>query len=120
MEKVARRVLSGALLMVGAGALLAACSSTNHPSASGTTSTTSHTKNTTTTQATPTTLPVPPTSGPLSVAATVAVPIPANVQITATEAPNGAVFVSQESQDSSVTTSCGCSTPAARPKWPNM
>jgi len=104
MEKVARRVLSGALLMVGAGALLAACSSTNHPSASGTTSTTSHTKNTTTTQATPTTLPVPPTSGPLSVAATVAVPIPANVQITATEAPNGAVFVSQESQDSSVTT----------------
>ena len=90
--------------MVGAGAILAACSSANHPSASGTTSTTSHTKNTTTTQATPTTLPVPPTSGPLSISATVAVPIPANVQITATEAPNGAVFVSQESQDSSVTT----------------
>jgi hypothetical protein len=32
------------------------------------------------------------------------VPIPANVQITGTEAPNGAVFVSQESHDSSVTT----------------
>jgi hypothetical protein len=91
--------------MVSAGALLAACSSTNHPGASGTTSTTSHTKTTTTTtQATPTTLPVPPTSGPLSISATVAVPIPANVQITATEAPNGAVFVSQESQDSSITT----------------
>jgi hypothetical protein len=90
--------------MIGAGALLTACSSANHPSAGGTTSTTSHIKNTTTTQATPTTLPVPPTSGPLSVSATVAVPIPANVQITATEAPNGAVFVSQESQDSTVTT----------------
>lgn len=101
------RPLGAAILLIGAGSLLAACSSSSPPSADRTrsTTTTSRTKTTTTTsQATPTTLPVPATSGPLSISATVDVPIPANVQITGTEAPNGAVFVSQESHDSSVTT----------------
>jgi hypothetical protein len=40
----------------------------------------------------------------LDVSATVAVPIPANVQITAAEAPDGAVFVSPEGHDSATTT----------------
>ena len=99
----ARRALTGALLLIGTGSLLAACSS-GHPSAAGTHHTTTTRATTTTTQATPTTLPVPATSGPLSISASVEVPIPANVQITAAEAPNGAVFVSQESHDSTVTT----------------
>lgn len=101
----ARRFRHAALLLVGAGALLTACSSPNHPSAGDThPTTTSHTETSSTPTTTPTTLPVPATSGPLSISATVEIPIPANVQITGAEAPNGAVFVSPESHDSSVTT----------------
>ena len=83
-----------------AGVLLAACSSPSHKKASTTT-----TGVPSSTASTPTTQPLSPlpalaTSGPLAVSASVAVPIAANTQITAAEAPNGAVFVSPESHDS--------------------
>jgi hypothetical protein len=95
--------LRPALLVMLVGALLASCSSSGHPSTTAPHQTPQ--RDTSTTSAAPTTtLPTPATSGPLTVAASVAVPLPANVQITAAEAPDGAVFVSQESHDSSVTT----------------
>jgi hypothetical protein len=80
--------------LVAAGVLAAACSS--HPAAAPPSTTTTSTPSTTTS----TTLPPAATSGPLQISATVTVPLPANVQITAAEAPNGAVFVSQQSHDS--------------------
>jgi hypothetical protein len=90
----------GWTLLVVAGVLLAACSSPSHKKASTTT-----TGVPSSTASTPTTQPLSPlpalaTSGPLAVSASVAVPIAANTQITAAEAPNGAVFVSPESHDS--------------------
>ena len=93
-----RRAVWALLLAAG---VLAACSSPQHPKKAATTTTTaaSSTSSTPTTQPA-STLPPPATSGPLQIAATVAVPIAANTQITATEAPNGAVFVSPESHDS--------------------
>jgi hypothetical protein len=100
-----RRRAGWIVLAVTATTVLAACSS-GPKAASGHHSTTT---TQTTTAATPTTaptspLPVAPTSGPLSVSASVAVPIAANVQITAAEAPNGAVFVSPESHNSPTAT----------------
>ena len=92
----------GWALLVVAGVLLAACSSPGHSTnASTTTSGTSATSSSTTTS-TPGTqpaspLPPPATTGALQISASVAVPISANTQITAAEAPNGAVFVSAES-----------------------
>jgi hypothetical protein len=89
-------------LLVGAGVLLAACSSSPSPvkkTSTTTTSAPSSTASTPTTQPA-STLPPPATSGPLAVSASVAVPIAATTQITAAEAPNGAVFVSPESHDS--------------------
>jgi hypothetical protein len=44
------------------------------------------------------------TTGQLQVSSSVAVPVPANVQITAAEAPDGAVFVSPEGHDAATTT----------------
>jgi hypothetical protein len=90
-------------LAVTSATLLAACSSSGHPGSTVThhsTTTTTTTAATTPTTAPPSSLPAPATTGPLSVSESVAVPIAANVQITATEAPNGAVFVSPESHDS--------------------
>jgi hypothetical protein len=90
-------------LLIAAGILLAACSSPGH--AARTTSSTTTTSTAASASSTPTTqpastLPPPATSGPLQITSTVLVPIAANTQITATEAPNGAVFVSPESHDS--------------------
>jgi hypothetical protein len=90
-----RRVARTAAGLIATGALAAACSS--HPAAAPPHATTT---STTSTAATSTTLPPVATSGPLQISATVTVPLPANVQITAAEAPNGAVFVSQQSHDS--------------------
>src|ERR1019366_912972 len=86
-------------LLIAAGVLLAACSSPGHTGKTSTTTTAASA-----TSSTPTTQPASPlappaTSGPLQVSASVAVPIAANTQITAAEAPNGAVFVSPESHD---------------------
>jgi hypothetical protein len=88
-------------LLVAAGVLLAACSSPGQPKKASTTTTTAppSTSSTPTTQPA-STLPPPATSGPLQVSAGVTVPVAANTQITATEAPNGAVFVAPESHDS--------------------
>lgn len=92
----------GIVLVATAATLLAACSSPSHPAAAGhhATTTTQTTAASTPTTAPSSPLPVAPTSGPLSVTSSVAVPISANVQITAAEAPDGAVFVSPESHDS--------------------
>jgi hypothetical protein len=95
----------GWALLVVAGVLLAACSSPGHTKKASTTTTSATTA--TSTSATPSTpvtqpaspLPPPATSGALQISASVAVPISANTQITAAEAPNGAVFVSAESHD---------------------
>jgi hypothetical protein len=94
---LARRLVGLALLPVATGSLLAACSSPHH-SASGPPPGTPATSSTTGVAPT-TTAPTVATTGPLSISASVAVPIPATVQITATEAPDGAVFVSQEGND---------------------
>jgi hypothetical protein len=88
----------GWALLIVAAVLLAACSSPGHTHKAATTTTGA----TTATSSTPTTqptspLPPPATSGALQISASVAVPIPADTQITAAEAPNGAVFVSPES-----------------------
>ncbi len=88
----------GWALLVVAGVLLAACSSPGHTKKASTTTTSA----TTATSSTPVTqpassLPPPATSGALQISASVAVPISANTQITAAEAPDGAVFVSAES-----------------------
>jgi len=91
----------GWALLIVAGVLLAACSSSPSQSTKTSTTTTgvpSSTASTPTTQPA-STLPPPATSGVLRISASVAVPIPANTQITAAEAPNGAVFVSPESHD---------------------
>jgi hypothetical protein len=96
---LARRLSGLALVPVATGSLLAACSSPSH-NANGPTPTTS----TTTSPGATTTAPTVATTGPLSISATVAVPIAANGQITATEAPDGAVFVSPEGNDPSTTT----------------
>jgi hypothetical protein len=93
----ARRLFRPAVLLVTTGCLLAACSS--HPAAAPPNHSTTSTSGTTP-STTPSTLPPAPTTGPLQVSASVTVPLPANVAITAAEAPNGAVFVSQESHDS--------------------
>jgi hypothetical protein len=89
------------LVLFSTGSLLAACTSHGHPAAgpshssapSGTPTSTS------TTEATTTTLPAARTSGPLQISATVPFAAPANVQITAAEAPDGAVFAAPESHD---------------------
>jgi hypothetical protein len=93
----------GWALFIVAGVLLAACSSPGH--STGTSSTTTSSTSTTSSSATTSTavtqpassLPPPATTGALQISASVAVPISANTQITAAEAPNGAVFVSPES-----------------------
>jgi len=88
------------IVAVVAGVLLAACSSPGpaQKAASTTTSAPTTTSSTPVTQpASP--LPSPATSGALQISASVAVPIAANTQITAAEAPNGAVFVAPESHD---------------------
>jgi hypothetical protein len=87
-------------LLIAAGVLLAACSSPAHPKKVASTTTTASSATSTPTTQPASTLPPPSTSGPLQVSAGVTVPIPANTQITATEAPNGAVFVAPESHDS--------------------
>ena len=87
-------------LLLAAGVLLAACSSPGHPKTASTTTTTAASTTSTPTTQPISTLPPPATSGPLQLSASVSVPIAANTQITATEAPNGAVFVSPESHDS--------------------
>jgi hypothetical protein len=94
-----RRRVCPPLLVLATGTLLAACTSA-HPGAAPHATTTTTTVPVTTSTAPPTTLPAPATSGPLQVSASVAVPLPGNVQITAAEAPNGAVFVAQESHNS--------------------
>jgi hypothetical protein len=87
-------------LLIAAGVLFAACSSPGHPGKASTTTTTAATATSSTPTTQPaSTLPPPATSGPLQVSASVAVPIAANTQITAAEAPNGAVFVAPESHD---------------------
>lgn len=104
MESVAktsmiRRLARLAPVLLAASALLAACASPHNPGkSSGATTSTS------TTLVPTTTAPTVATTGPLQVTATVAVPVPANVQITAAEAPDGAVFVSQEGHDPATTT----------------
>jgi hypothetical protein len=91
--------------LIIAGVLLAACSSPGHSKDAATTTTgASSATSTSATPSTPVTeppspLPPPATSGALRISASVAVPIAANTQITATEAPGGAVFVSPESHD---------------------
>jgi hypothetical protein len=99
---MARRLSPLVAFLVAAGSLLAACSSS---SSKGNGPTPGTPPTTTPTSLTPTTTaPTVPTTGPLQIAATVAVPISANVQITAAEAPDGAVFVSQEGNDPSTAT----------------
>jgi hypothetical protein len=104
MESVAktsmiRRFARLAPVLLVASALLAACASPHNPGkSSGATTSTS------TTLVPTTTAPTVATTGLLQVTATVAVPVPANVQITAAEAPDGAVFVSQEGHDPATTT----------------
>ncbi len=100
-----RRARPGLLVLSAAlASLLAACTSSGHPGAAAShdaTSTSSPGSTSTSTSPAPTTtLPPLPTSGPLTISAEVAVPMPANVQITAAEAPDGAVFVAPESHDS--------------------
>jgi hypothetical protein len=92
-----RRLTSGALLLIVTSVLLAACSSTNKPGKTAAPTTTS------TTVAPPTTTTTVATSGQLQVSATVDVPVPANVQITAAEGPDGAVFVSPEGHGAGTT-----------------
>jgi hypothetical protein len=93
----------GWALLIVAGVLLAACSSPGHSTnASTTTTSATSTTSSSATSSTPVTqpsspLPPPATTGALQISASVAVPISANTQITAAEAPNGAVFVSPES-----------------------
>jgi len=95
----------GWALLIVAGVLLAACSSPGHSTnASTTTTSATSTTSSSATSSTPVTqpsspLPPPATTGALQISASVAVPISANTQITAAEAPNGAVFVSPESHD---------------------
>jgi hypothetical protein len=92
-----------AVLLVGTGSLLAACSSPGQSSSSTTTTTTPSSNGTPslgTTPTTTTTLPPASTSGALQISASLAIPITANGQVTATEAPDGAVFVAPESHDS--------------------
>ena len=94
-----RRLAGGALLLVVTSLLLTACSSANN---SG--NKTAATSTTSTTPAPTTTATTVATTGQLQVSSTVAVPVPANVQITAAEAPDGAVFVSPEGHDAATTT----------------
>jgi hypothetical protein len=106
MERMAktsmiRRLAGKVLLLLAASALLAACSSAHN---AGKTATAGTTTTSTSSLAPTTTAPTVATTGPLSVSATVSVPVPANVQITAAEAPDGAVFVSAESHDTATTT----------------
>ena len=97
-----RRLAGVAPVLVAASTLLTACAS---PGNSGKTTGAATTTTTTPTTLVPTTTTSTiATTGLLQVSATVAVPIPANVQITATEAPDGAVFVSPEGHDSATTT----------------
>jgi hypothetical protein len=101
-SSLTRRLFGLTLVPLATGALLAACSSSggggNSPSAGSPTTVTSSSLPPTTTA------PTVATTGPLSIASAVAVPVPANVQITAAESPDGAVFVSQEGHDPSATT----------------
>lgn len=90
----------GWALLVVAGVLLAACSSPTHAKKDTTTTTGVPSSTASTPTTAPASLPALATSGPLAISASVAVPIAANTQITAAEAPNGAVFVSPESHDS--------------------
>jgi predicted small secreted protein len=95
-----RRFAGQGILLLATSALLAACSSTPNAgktSSSGTTTSTSGLAPTTT-------APTVPTTGPLNVSATVVVPVPANLQIAAAEAPDGAVFVSPQGHDTATTT----------------
>jgi len=94
-----RQFARGALLLIATGVLLTACSSANNSeNKNAATSTTS------TSSAPTTTVTTVPATGPLQVSATVDVPLPANVQITAAEAPDGAVFVAPEGHDPATTT----------------
>ncbi len=95
-----RRLACGALLLLVTGALLTACSSANN---SGTQTATTTTTSTSTT-APPSTTTTLATTGQLQVSAAVAVPVPANIQITAAEGPDGAVFVAPEGHDPTTTT----------------
>jgi hypothetical protein len=107
MEKRTRRgaaALSAGALALG-GLLLAACSSPGTPS--GTPTPPTHATTTTAgggtaTTTTPTT--APPTTGQLESGPSISVPIAANLQITAAEAPDGAVFMAPTSNDPSVQT----------------
>jgi hypothetical protein len=99
---MARRLSGSALSLIATGSLVAACSSSNNPGSGPPPGT--PTTATSTSLAPTTTAPTVPTTGPLSIRSSVAVPIPAHVQITAAESPDGAVFVSQEGHDPSTTT----------------
>ncbi len=96
-----RRLAGRGFLLLAASALLAACASANNASKTATDGTPTAPSSS---LAPTTTAPTVATTGPLSVSATVAVPVPANVQITAAEAPDGAVFVSPQSHDTAATT----------------
>jgi hypothetical protein len=97
-----RRARVGPLLLSAALAtLLAACTSSGQPDKTASHHATTSSPGSTPTSAVPTTtLPALAASGPLAISANVAVPIAANVQITAAEAPDGSVFVAPESHDS--------------------
>jgi len=90
---VPRRLLTGSLGAVVGALLLASCSSSPSPARQATTNTTTSARSVTTVPATTATLPTVSASGPLTVGAPIAVPLAANA-VTATEAPDGAVFVS--------------------------
>ncbi len=94
-----RRLAGRAVLLIVTGVLLTACSSANNSGKK-----TASTSTTSTTPAPTTTVTTVATTGQLQVSSSVAVPVPANVQITAAEAPDGAVFVSPEGHDAATTT----------------
>ncbi len=98
---IVRRLAGGTLLLLVTSLLLTACSSANN---SGNKTASTSTTSTSTTTPPSTTAPTVATTGQLQVSATVAVPILSNVQITAAEGPDGAVFVAPEGHDPATTT----------------